>query len=95
MRTWLRQHQACRAVPARWSRDDIVEGAGLTVTTDCVDPLTMRPVAREFGCSPMALYRHVRRKDELFRQPRPGQRGGDVVDQKSQDRQAVGRPAPA
>ncbi|WP_326569084.1 TetR/AcrR family transcriptional regulator [Amycolatopsis rhabdoformis] len=52
--------------PARWSRDDIVEAAGRIVTTEGVDALTMRRVARELGCSPMALYRHVRDKDELL-----------------------------
>lgn len=36
------------------------------VARDGIDALTMRRVARELHSSPMALYRHVRDKDELL-----------------------------
>ncbi|MFI5609615.1 TetR/AcrR family transcriptional regulator [Amycolatopsis sp. NPDC051903] len=52
--------------PARWSRADVVEAARGIVAAEGVEALTMRRVARELGCSPMALYRHVRDKDELL-----------------------------
>lgn len=54
--------------------------AEAVVARDGIDALTMRRVARELGSSPMALYRHVRDKDELLvllldrlaaRMPRP------------------------
>lgn len=52
--------------PARWSREVVLDAAEALVARDGVDALTMRGVAREVGCSPMALYRHVRDRDELL-----------------------------
>jgi AcrR family transcriptional regulator len=55
-----------RGRPPRLSRAAIVAAAQLVVERDGVDALTMRRVADELGASPMALYRHVRGKDELL-----------------------------
>jgi AcrR family transcriptional regulator len=55
-----------RGRPARLSRAAIVAAAQRLVERDGVDALTMRRVADELGASPMALYRHVRGKDELL-----------------------------
>ena len=55
-----------RGRPARLSRAAIVAAAQLVVERDGVEALTMRRVADELGASPMALYRHVRGKDELL-----------------------------
>ncbi|HEY7202292.1 MAG TPA: TetR/AcrR family transcriptional regulator, partial [Candidatus Dormibacteraeota bacterium] len=52
--------------PPRLSRDAIVTAAEAIVARDGIDALTMRRVARELRSSPMALYRHVRDKDELL-----------------------------
>lgn len=52
--------------PARLSREAIVAAAGTIVAHDGVEGLTMRRVADELGSSPMAIYRHVRGKDELL-----------------------------
>lgn len=40
--------------------------ARVIVERDGIEALTMRRVARELGSSPMAIYRHVRDKDELL-----------------------------
>ncbi|WP_280342552.1 TetR/AcrR family transcriptional regulator [Nocardia neocaledoniensis] len=53
--------------PARISRADIVAAAHGVIDTDGVDKLTMRRLATELGCTPMALYHHVRDKDALLR----------------------------
>jgi AcrR family transcriptional regulator len=51
----------------RLSRGRIVEAAGAVVRGEGIDALSMRRVARELGCSPMALYRHVTDRDDLLR----------------------------
>lgn len=51
----------------RLSRDGIVEAARAVVDGAGIDGLSMRRVARELGCSPMALYRHVEDRDDLLR----------------------------
>ncbi|MGI8715425.1 MAG: TetR/AcrR family transcriptional regulator [Solirubrobacteraceae bacterium] len=58
--------QRRRGRPARLSREAIISAARLIVERDGIDALTMRLVARELGSSPMAIYRHVRDKDELL-----------------------------
>jgi AcrR family transcriptional regulator len=57
---------ARRGRPPRLSRAAIVAAAQAVVERDGVEALTMRRVADELGASPMALYRHVRGKDELL-----------------------------
>jgi AcrR family transcriptional regulator len=52
--------------PPRLSREAVVTAAEAIVARDGIDALTMRRVARELRSSPMALYRHVRDKDELL-----------------------------
>jgi AcrR family transcriptional regulator len=52
---------------ARLSREQVVEAAGAVVRGEGIDALSMRRVARELGCSPMALYRHVADRDDLLR----------------------------
>jgi AcrR family transcriptional regulator len=52
--------------PPRISREEIVETARRIVTEQGVSRLTMRRLATEIGSTPMALYHHVRDKDELF-----------------------------
>jgi AcrR family transcriptional regulator len=44
----------------------VVAAARLIVETDGIDALTMRRVAYELNSSPMAIYRHVRDRDELL-----------------------------
>ena len=50
----------------RLSRDGIVAAAQAVVDGEGIDGLSMRRVARELGCSPMALYRHVDDRGELL-----------------------------
>jgi AcrR family transcriptional regulator len=52
--------------PPRISRAEIVTAAWRVIEQDGVGELTMRRLAREVGSTPMALYRHVRDKDELL-----------------------------
>ncbi len=52
--------------PARLSRELIVDTALELVAQRGVDGLTMRALARALGTDPMAVYRHVRDKDELL-----------------------------
>jgi AcrR family transcriptional regulator len=52
--------------PARLSRDAVVLAALEIIDRDGIDALTMRRVARELDSSPMAIYRHVRDKDQLL-----------------------------
>ncbi|MBO1416666.1 TetR/AcrR family transcriptional regulator [Streptomyces sp. FH025] len=52
--------------PPRISREEVVETARRIVDTEGVDRLTMRRLAAEIGSTPMALYHHVRNKDELL-----------------------------
>ncbi|MGW1742139.1 TetR/AcrR family transcriptional regulator [Nocardia sp. NPDC001965] len=53
--------------PPKISRSEIVAAADTVVAADGPGALTMRRVATELGCTPMALYHHVRDKDELLR----------------------------
>ncbi|MBB5925120.1 TetR/AcrR family transcriptional regulator [Streptomyces echinatus] len=52
--------------PARISREEIIRTARRIVTEDGADRLTMRRLATEIGSTPMALYHHVRDKEELL-----------------------------
>lgn len=52
--------------PARLSREAIVSAGVAVVSEHGVDRLSMRRVADQLMCSPMALYRHVRDKEELL-----------------------------
>jgi AcrR family transcriptional regulator len=53
--------------PARLTRAGIVAAAEAVVSAGGIDALSMRRVARELDCSPMALYRHVADRDDLLR----------------------------
>lgn len=53
--------------PPKISRAEIVGAADAVIAADGPAALTMRRVATELGCTPMALYHHVRDKDELLR----------------------------
>ncbi len=53
--------------PPKISRDAILAAAHRIVDTEGPDALTMRRVAREVGTTAMALYHHVRDKDDLLR----------------------------
>ena len=54
-------------VPWPIRRSALVAPAAVTTASrDGIDALTMRRVAQELDSSPMALYRHVRDKDELL-----------------------------
>ncbi|MFE9576753.1 TetR/AcrR family transcriptional regulator [Nocardia sp. NPDC006044] len=55
-----------RGRPARLSRDAILLAAQEIVESAGIDALTMRAVAERLSSSPMAIYRHVRDKDELL-----------------------------
>ena len=55
-----------RGRPPRFSRAAIVDAARGIVERDGIAALSMRRVATELGSSPMAIYRHVRDKDELL-----------------------------
>lgn len=52
--------------PPRISREEIIEAARRIVDEGGVDRLTMRRLATEVGSTPMALYHHVRDKEELL-----------------------------
>ncbi|MGJ5751272.1 TetR/AcrR family transcriptional regulator [Streptomyces puniciscabiei] len=52
--------------PARISRAEIIRTALRIVTEEGVKRLTMRRLAAEIGSTPMALYHHVRDKEELL-----------------------------
>ncbi|MEU1778019.1 TetR/AcrR family transcriptional regulator C-terminal domain-containing protein [Streptomyces abikoensis] len=52
--------------PPRISRDEIIGAALRILDEGGVDRLTMRRLATEIGSTPMALYHHVRNKDELL-----------------------------
>jgi AcrR family transcriptional regulator len=58
---------ARRGRPPRLSREGIVAAAQAVVDADGIEGLSMRRVARELGCSPMALYRHVDDRADLLR----------------------------
>ncbi|GAB7184039.1 tetracyclin repressor-like C-terminal domain-containing protein [Kitasatospora sp. Ki12] len=52
--------------PPRISREEVVGTARRIVTEEGVGKLTMRRLATEIGSTPMALYHHVRNKEELL-----------------------------
>jgi AcrR family transcriptional regulator len=52
--------------PARITREAITSAAREIVDRDGLDRLTMRRVADAVGVTPMALYHHVRDKDDLL-----------------------------
>ncbi|MGK4582198.1 TetR/AcrR family transcriptional regulator [Kitasatospora sp. HPMI-4] len=52
--------------PPRISREEIIGTALRILDEEGVDRLTMRRLASEIGSTPMALYHHVRNKDELL-----------------------------
>ncbi|MFD7685385.1 TetR/AcrR family transcriptional regulator [Streptomyces sp. NPDC059781] len=52
--------------PPRISREEIIGTARRIVEEGGVDRLTMRRLATEVGSTPMALYHHVRDKEELL-----------------------------
>lgn len=60
------ERKARRGRPARLSRDQIVEAALDLVDRSGLQGLTMRALARELQADPMAVYRHVRDKDDLL-----------------------------
>ncbi|MFD8246115.1 TetR/AcrR family transcriptional regulator [Nocardia sp. NPDC059691] len=53
--------------PARISRAEILAAANSVIEAEGVAKLTMRRLATELGCTPMALYHHVRDKEDLLR----------------------------
>lgn len=55
-----------RGRPSRLSRDRIVEAALDLIDRAGLQGLTMRALAHELQADPMAVYRHVRDKDELL-----------------------------
>jgi AcrR family transcriptional regulator len=44
----------------------VIGAARAVVERDGIEALTMRHVASQLGCTPMAIYRHVRDKDQLL-----------------------------
>ncbi|MFB7125946.1 MULTISPECIES: TetR/AcrR family transcriptional regulator [unclassified Kitasatospora] len=52
--------------PPRISREEVVTAARRIVDEEGVERLTMRRLAAEVGSTPMALYHHVRDKEELL-----------------------------
>ncbi|MFI6845032.1 TetR/AcrR family transcriptional regulator [Kitasatospora sp. NPDC050467] len=52
--------------PPRISREEVIGTARRIVTEEGVHRLTMRRLATEVGSTPMALYHHVRNKEELL-----------------------------
>jgi AcrR family transcriptional regulator len=60
------RQSAQRGRPPRLSREEIVDAARRIVEEEGVGRLTMRRLAGEIGSTPMALYHHVRDKDELL-----------------------------
>lgn len=55
-----------RGRPPRISREEVVDTARRIIDAEGVDRLTMRRLATEIGSTPMALYHHVRNKEELL-----------------------------
>ena len=55
-----------RGRPPRLSRQAVITTSRDVVEREGIDALTMRRVARELDVSPMAIYRHVRDKDQLL-----------------------------
>jgi AcrR family transcriptional regulator len=52
--------------PPRLSRDAVADAAEAIIEREGVDALTMRRLARELDSSTMAVYRHVRDRDDLL-----------------------------
>jgi AcrR family transcriptional regulator len=52
--------------PPRISREEVIEAARRIVAEEGVERLTMRRLASAIGSTPMALYHHVRNKEELL-----------------------------
>ncbi|MFF4262410.1 TetR/AcrR family transcriptional regulator [Streptomyces virginiae] len=52
--------------PPRLSQQAIISGAQRLLAEEGADSLTMRRLAKELDSTPMALYHHVRDKDELL-----------------------------
>jgi AcrR family transcriptional regulator len=52
--------------PPRISRQEIIAAARRIVESEGVQHLTMRRLAKDIGSTPMALYHHVRDKDQLL-----------------------------
>jgi AcrR family transcriptional regulator len=52
--------------PPKLSRDAILTAARTIIERDGIDALTMRRIAEELDSSAMAIYRHVRDKDQLL-----------------------------
>lgn len=52
--------------PPRISREEVIEAGRRIVAEQGADRLTMRRLAAEVGSTPMALYHHVRDKEELL-----------------------------
>ncbi|MFE2141067.1 TetR/AcrR family transcriptional regulator [Streptomyces sp. NPDC059456] len=52
--------------PPRITREEVIDKARRIVDTEGVERLTMRRLATEIGSTPMALYHHVRNKEELL-----------------------------
>ncbi|WP_167132750.1 TetR/AcrR family transcriptional regulator [Paramicrobacterium chengjingii] len=55
-----------RGRPARITRDEIVDAAATRLREGGDTALTMKAIATDLGVSTMALYRHVRNRDELI-----------------------------
>ncbi|KAB2345120.1 TetR/AcrR family transcriptional regulator [Actinomadura rudentiformis] len=52
--------------PPKISRPDIIAAARRIIDADGVEKLTMRRLAQDLGSTPMAVYHHVRDKEELL-----------------------------
>ncbi|GGM49266.1 TetR family transcriptional regulator [Longimycelium tulufanense] len=52
--------------PPRLSKEDIVAAARDIIADEGAEQLTMRRLAREIGCTAMALYHHFQSKDDLL-----------------------------
>ncbi|WP_214401885.1 TetR/AcrR family transcriptional regulator [Pseudonocardia lacus] len=63
---WGRRESARRGPKAMLSVDEIVRAAVTVADADGLAAVSMAKVAAELGKSTMALYRHVRSKDELL-----------------------------
>ncbi|WP_373921920.1 TetR/AcrR family transcriptional regulator [Streptomyces sp. T12] len=55
-----------RGRPPRIAAEQIVDAARRIIQEEGVEAVSMRRVAKEVGATPMALYNHVRDKDELL-----------------------------
>ncbi|MBB4679193.1 MULTISPECIES: TetR/AcrR family transcriptional regulator [Crossiella] len=51
--------------PARLTREAVVAAAVAIATEEGLAGVSMRRVAERMRCSPMALYRHIKDKEEL------------------------------